>query len=206
MSPTSANFQRYGGYLGNTGRLPEAIEQLKRALDLDPLWLKAHQDLGLWYWWDNRHEEAVRQLHKALDLDPHYAAARWTLGGTYLEQRLYNEAIAEFQAARESAAGDPLYLTGLAYANAIVGKKHKALSLLREMEDLSRRQYVSPVFFAWVHIALEQNDQAMECLEKAYEERAPLLPCACSFPWFDPLRSDPRFRDLLKRMKLPLKP
>ncbi len=96
----------------------------------------------------------------------------------------------------------PFFLTGLAYTYAVMGRRDEALEILHELTALSNRQYVSSVFFVWIHIGLEAIDEAFQWFEKAVEARDFMLLSIPVFSWWDPLRSDPRFKVLLKKMGL----
>jgi hypothetical protein len=94
-----------------------------------------------------------------------------------------------------------LALLGCAYGHA--GKRPEALRLLNQLQSRSKRQYVSPYFVAWFYAGLGEGDKAFQCLEKAYTEGNPMLALLKVDPVFDPLRSDPRFQDHLRRMNFP---
>ena len=100
------------------------------------------------------------------------------------------------------SGGTPFFKAGLAYAYGVAGRRDEAIKVLHELEQLSKQTYVSSLWIVWIYIGLGETDQAFQWLDKAYEERASILVCTPTFPWFDPLRDDPRFHDLLRRMNL----
>jgi len=123
------------------------------------------------------------------------------LGEVYPQKGMYAEAVAELNKAVEISAGDDAR-SRLGYAYAVSGQKSKALRVLAELQALSRRRYVNPVDFAILYTGLGEKEQAFAWLEKAYQERADRLAFLKAEPKFDPLRSDPRYADLLRRIGL----
>ena len=95
-------------------------------------------------------------------------------------------------------------VAGLAYALSVNGRTDDALKTLAKLRTMADRQYVSPVLFVWVNVGLGEFERAFEWLHRAQAERASMLVCVPSFTWFDPLRSDPRFRELVLEMGLPV--
>jgi len=203
-NPNSAiAHQQYASYLGNLGRLEEAIEEFKLALELEPLEILWKTDLGYFYFAAGRYERALDTLRKALELDPNQPFTLWALGTVYLQKGWYEKSIEEYRRAVSMSEGRSFVSAGLAHAYAVAGRGDEAVKILQAMEGLSKKRYVSSVAKAWIHIGLGSHDRAFQCLEKAYSERATMLVNLLSFPWWDPLRSDPRFQDLLRRMNFP---
>ncbi|HET9532082.1 MAG TPA: tetratricopeptide repeat protein, partial [Blastocatellia bacterium] len=190
----------YALYLALIGRLDEAIEEIKRARELDPLSLVINTDVGWVYYLARRYDEAIDQYKRALELDPNFTLARFDLALAYSEKGMHDEAIAEMKQA-EGRGSD--YLAGLGYVYARAGKQREALESLGELKRLSKWQYVPPYHFAWVYTGLGQKDQAIAMLEKVYEEHTQHVVDFKMHPMFDPIRSDPRYQDLLKRIGLP---
>jgi tetratricopeptide (TPR) repeat protein len=193
----------YSDYLQGRGRQDEAIAEIKRALELDPLSLIINAVAGQQLYSGRRYDQAVEQLRKALEMDPNFALAHWFLGDTYEQKAEYESAIAEYQKARTASGGSTYAVAALGRAYAAAGKRREALKILGELKELSKRTYVSPYFMGSIYIALGGKDQALEWLQKAYEERDPWMGYLKVEPAFDPLRSDPRFQDLLRRMNFP---
>jgi serine/threonine protein kinase/Tfp pilus assembly protein PilF len=200
---SSASHLFYAVYLTNLGWVDEAFPKLERALELDPLSIPASQFLGYSYIVAHMYDQATRQAHKTIELDPNYPLAHSTLGIALLQKGLYDEAIGTFQKALVTGGGTPYFRAWLAQAYATSGMSAEARTILRELQALSKERYVSSVYFAWLCLALGEVDQSFEWLTKAYDERATELtwtPTACQF---DPVRDEPRFQELLRRMNLP---
>jgi adenylate cyclase len=139
-----------------------------------------------------------------LALDPDFVDAHVLFGVTLVQKKLYEEAIAEFQKAKALTGDNPDILGLLGYGYGMAGMKAEARDALQELDKLPRQhRYVAPSSKVWVYIGLGETNRAFEWLEKAYEERLWQLGFLAADPLFDPLRSDPRYTDLLRRMNLP---
>ncbi len=194
----------HGVYLHTTGRVEESIGELKRAVELDPLSLIANRELGFAFYAARQNDQAIEQYRKTLELDPNFTLTHQYLGLAYLQKSMYKEGLAEFEKALAIFPGETTTLSGLGYAYAVAGRKAEAQKVLDQLNELSKRKYVSAVSKVVVYVGLGENDKAFEWLEKAYEDRSlggPLSSIKVD-PFFDPLRSDPRFQDLLRRMNL----
>jgi serine/threonine-protein kinase len=190
----------YAVYLTNLGWVNEAFPEIRRALELDPLSVAASQFLGHSYVVARRYDEAMSQLQKTIELDPNFPLAHSSLGLALLQKGLHDEAIGSFQKALNAAGGTPIFNAYLALAFAKSGKRG---TVFQELQALSKERYISSVYFALVCLALGETDQTFEWLEKAYDERATELTWTPSAPFFDPIRDDPRFQDILRRMNFP---
>jgi tetratricopeptide (TPR) repeat protein len=186
--------QRYGVYLVASGRNEDGLAELRSALALDPASLPINADLGNFSCLSGKLDEGIEQLKKTIELAPNWPRAHVLLSNCYLEKGMWNEAIEEVQ-----KTGAPGFVVR-ARMYAATGKRDEALKIIAEMKKQSN---VSPMGLANVYNALGEKDQTFEYLEKAYAEGAPLLRALQSGKTWDPLRSDPRFKDLLKRMGLP---
>jgi tetratricopeptide (TPR) repeat protein len=132
-------------------------------------------------------------------MDPNFAVAHYQLGQALVPKHRYSEGIAELETAVKLSGGSPICASNLAYAYAVSGRKDEALEILN---DLKARSTQNPSEIALIYVGLGEKDQAMKWLEEAYEER--FNPSILLRPAFDPLRSDPRFQDLVRRIGLPL--
>lgn len=121
------------------------------------------------------------------------------LGQAYRQKGLYEEAIAEFQK-QVVLRGDPVDTAVLGHAYAVAGKRGEAEKIIKELTDLSKDRYVSPYFIALIYVGLNEKDEAFEWLEKAFNDRSAGMIFLKVEPMFDPIRSDPRFQDLLRRV------
>jgi tetratricopeptide (TPR) repeat protein len=201
LNPNYAIAHRwYSLALEFTGRLEEAIAEDKRALELDPLSLPINAYTGLTFYDVRQFDQAIEQEHKALELDPNFILAHDFLGLAYVQKSMRKEGIAEFEKALVIAPGDALSLGELGNAYALGGKRAEAQKALDQLNELSKQRYVPAMARVVVDVGLGEKDKAFEWLEKAYEERFVIQ--IKVDPQFDPLRSDPRFTDLLRRMNL----
>jgi serine/threonine protein kinase/TolB-like protein/Tfp pilus assembly protein PilF len=199
----AAGHNWYAGYLIYFGRFEEGIAEAKRARELDPLSLVINNALGGRLLIAGRVNEAIEQIQKTLEMDPNFAPAHNRLGWAYLEKGMKDEAIAEFQKEIALSGSDPDESVDLGYAYAVMGKREQAERILAKLKKKRERSFVSPVTLGIVSGALGDKDEAFAWLEKAYELRDPQLTYLKVGPRFTPLRSDPRFQDLLRRMGLP---
>jgi serine/threonine protein kinase/TolB-like protein/Tfp pilus assembly protein PilF len=192
----------YGWYLSLIGRLSEAIAQIKKAHDLDPLSLEINSDLGLSFFFAGKYEQALEQFQKALEEEPDSIWTRFFLGWSFEQMGQLEKAIAEYSKARQ-VDESPLIIAALGHAYALMGRYDEAQAALDEMKELSARRHISPYLFTIIYIALGDHDRAFAELEKDYENRSEALAWLKVDPRLDPLRSDPRFTDLLRRVGLP---
>lgn len=184
-------------------RHEEAIRAARRAQEIDPASLRANSHVGLAFYWARQYDEAIQQSRNTLELSPNLFTAHVIFGLSLVQKRMYGDAIAEFQKARAvtDSSADSLGLLGYGYGMA--GMKREARDALKELDQLLRHdRYVSPFCKVMVYIGLGEKDRAFEWLERAYEERIWLLGVLAVDPMFDPLRSDPRYTDLIRRMNL----
>jgi TolB-like protein/Flp pilus assembly protein TadD len=193
----------YAYYLADVGRLAEAQAEIECARELDPLSLIINADLGWVYYLARNYDRAVEQLRKTLELDPDFVRAHYLLGRTYLEKGMYNQAVQELQKATDLSRGNAVYLAGLGCGYAKSGKTREAMRILDELVEMrSSQAYVPPYDIALVLVALGQQDSAFTWLEKAFEENSDFKDELKVGPMLDPLRSDPRFQELLRRVGL----
>ena len=194
--------QWYGEYLAALGQHDEAIRSFQRAIDLDPLSLIIHATLGRHgYHFVRRYDEAILQLRKTLEMDAHFWVAHHWLGFTYAVVGLFPEALAEIRAAQQLSDNVEIAAV-LGYTLGRAGQIPEARTALDDLEQSSRTRYVSPLLFALVSIGLGEHDEAFRWLERGYEDRSQMLSELKVEAAFDPLRSDPRFADLLRRVGL----
>ncbi len=198
-------YQWYADALTVTGRAEEALGQMKRARELDPLSLSVIRDTGRIYYYTRRFEEAAAHCRKALELDSGFYPALVTLGDTLLQQKNYQEAIANYQSAVDLSHGMGLMRALLAHAYAVSGRSGEAQKILDDLLAGSQQRPIPAFDVAVVYAGMGRKDEAFEWLEKAYRERSYRLIYIGVDPLFDPLRSDERFKDLLRRIGLPLK-
>jgi serine/threonine protein kinase/tetratricopeptide (TPR) repeat protein len=195
-------YQWFGEYLAAVGRHQEAIAAFKRAIELDPLSLIIHATLGRHgYYFARQYDQAIAQLQKTLEMDASFWVARLWLGWAYANTGRLPEALAELQTARRLDNNLEI-LAALGCTYGLLGRRPEAQQVLDELQELSRARYVSPMLGALIATAMGEHDQAFEWLEKSYADRAQMMSELKAEPAFDPLRADPRFADLLRRVGL----
>src|SRR6266849_7646021 len=203
LNPNSANAHLwYGDFLSNTGRLEDGMRETKRAKDLDPLSLIINTKLGWQFYLSSQYDQAVEQLRKVLEIDQKFAPARRILEGVYSQMGKQKEAVAE----REkfvSLSGSPELAASIEEDFKKSGYKGVLRGWLDGMTEISKHGYVSSYSIAEGYMRMGEKDKAFDWLEKAYEEHDSGLVSIGVEPMFDPVRRDPRFRDILRRMKLP---
>jgi TolB-like protein/DNA-binding winged helix-turn-helix (wHTH) protein/Tfp pilus assembly protein PilF len=191
----------YGWHLAALGRHGEAIAEVQKAVSLDPLSPSIGADLAEEFLVAHRFEEAVTQSQKTLILDPFFASAHYVLGQAFVQKHNYNEAIAELQKAIELSPGSTAFKANLAYTYAASGMRDKAIKILDDLKSRAAQSFSNAPEIAMIYVGLNDKDQAMAWLEKGYAEH--FSPWVLMRPCFDPLRSDPAFQDLVRRIGLP---
>jgi TolB-like protein/DNA-binding winged helix-turn-helix (wHTH) protein/Tfp pilus assembly protein PilF len=189
--------QWYSWHLIEMGRNSEAIDQMRKAESLDPLSLIISADMADALLIARHYDEAVQQSRKAIGMDSNFAVAHYELGQALVQEQMYNEAIAELHKAIELSGGSTACTSNLAYAYGVLGRRNEAVKILNELKNQPEKNASE---IALIYVGLAESDEAMAWLEKAYEQR--FNSSILLRPAFDPLRSDPRFQDLLRRLGL----
>jgi serine/threonine-protein kinase len=192
----------YSFYLYALGRTDESVATLKQGLQSDPLSLPFNTNLGYAYYYAHRYDDAIESARNTLEIDPNSFYARLLLGNAYQLKGQYDAAIAEYRKLRDQDEG-PWAIAYLGNVYAVSGRKDEAQKALAQLQDLAKRRYVSPFFFALVYTGLGDQNQALAYLDKAYEEHNDYLAYLKVEPLFDPLRSDPRFQELIRKIGFP---
>ena len=191
----------YAWHLTTLGRNSEAVAEMKKAESLDPLSLIISDDLAEELLIAHRYDEAMQQSRKTIDMDSSFAVGHYELGQIFVQKRAYDQAIAELSRAVELSGSSTTCVSNLAFAYAVSGRTTEAQKIL---DDLKKRStgggYSNAPEIALVYVGLNDKNQAMVWLEKAYQER--FNPSILMRPAFDSLRSYPPFRDLLRRIGL----
>jgi tetratricopeptide (TPR) repeat protein len=191
----------YAWHLSHIGRNKEAIAEMRKAEDLDPLSLIIKTELAELLVLAHAYDESIRQSRKTIEMDPNFALAHNQLGQAYFQKQMYEPAIAELEKSVQLSGGSPACIANLARAYAASGRRSEAEVLLSDLKKRSSPSASLASQIAIVYAALGDRDQAIDWLEKGYEER--FNPGVLLRPGLDPLRSDPRFQDLLHRVGLP---
>jgi TolB-like protein/Flp pilus assembly protein TadD len=206
LDPNSAvAHYRYGSeYLTVVGRHEEAIAEVKRALEIEPLDLNVQAGLTRAYLWGGRTDLALEQAKKAYDLDPNFPVGRLHLGFVYNHKGMYDDVIKLTDAPLQTNPNHQHMLLIRGYAYAKSGRRREAEEVLTKFREIEKQEYVIHGFTAAIFAALGDKDKAFAELDKSVELRDSWIKWIKSDVMFDPLRDDPRFKEILKRLNLPL--
>ncbi len=184
------------------GRTEKALTSIRRALELDPLDSFAYWTASDVYYMSRQYDQAITQLQEALSLFPNDPFLHSRLGWSYVQKGMFTEAFSELDRAVNLFPEETEFSWMLGHAYAVAGKTAQARKILDDLHSLAETQYVLPYGFALIHTGLGEYEEALEWLERAYQDRNLWMPFLQVEPRWDPLRSDPRFQDLLCRMNL----
>ncbi|HEV2884573.1 MAG TPA: protein kinase [Pyrinomonadaceae bacterium] len=194
--------QWYSNLLAAQGRFEEAIAEIKKAQEINPLSLMDRSICGWTYYHARQYELAERELKATLDIDRNFSNSHLMLGFVYERMGRYQESLVELTETLKMMPGSTVPYFPLGYTLAVSGKRQEALDIVEHLKKLAKQSYVSPYFLANLYTALGNFDEAFKWLERAYESRDEWLIWLGTEPKLDPLRSDPRFEDLLRRVGL----
>jgi TolB-like protein/DNA-binding winged helix-turn-helix (wHTH) protein/Flp pilus assembly protein TadD len=201
LSPSYATaHQWYAWHLIVLGRNNESVTEIRKAQSLDPLSLIIGADMADILLIARRYDESIEQSRKTMEMDSRFAVAHYQLGQAFVQKHMFNEGIAELQKAIGFSGGNKAFRSNLAYAYARSGRRKEAEEILNDLKNRSNNGFSNASEIALVYVGLDETDQAMTWLQKAYEER--FNPSVLLRPCFDSLRSDPRFQDLWRRIGL----
>jgi TolB-like protein/DNA-binding winged helix-turn-helix (wHTH) protein/Flp pilus assembly protein TadD len=189
----------YAWHLSVSGRYDEAIAEMRKAQNLDPLSLIINADLAELLLIARLYDDSVQQSRKTIEMDSNFALAHNQLGLAYLGKQMHDEAITELQKAVRLSGSSPTCVANLASAYAASGKRSEAEKLLSHLKRSNPRYSYAPDI-AVIYTALGDRDQAINWVQKGYEGR--FNPSVLLRPGFDPLRSEPRFQNLVRRIGL----
>ena len=203
LSPNYATaYQWYFRLLVTLGRFDEGALMIKRAQELDPLSIIITLNLSVMYQLQNDHDASIENSRKIIELDPNFSTAYDFLGRSLLAKGRNAEAIANFEKLVELSNRADWVLGDLGYAFGVSGKRTEATAIAKELEELYAKKKTTGLSVAKVYAGLGEKNKAFEWLEKDFESRADMGNIRWEFG-YEPLRNDPRFKDLLKRMGLP---
>jgi DNA-binding winged helix-turn-helix (wHTH) protein/Flp pilus assembly protein TadD len=194
--------QAYGAYLAATGKAEEALRELRRSEEIDPLSPMVNVGVAWGLYVTRDFQGASEQCWKVLAMEPKFGAAQLTLGLAYAQMGLTEDALVELHNARTHLGDQPAVLAALAHVYACTGETGEAAGILGELENLSRRRYVSPYWPGLVYTGLGDHVRALELLGRACEERDVWLTWLGVEPRFDALRTARRFQELLRNVGL----
>ena len=193
----------YSIYLVCMGRREEAVKEVRRAEELEPLSVSVKAHVAFILYFARRYDEALEAGKKAVELDASSSVAHQRLGSAYEQKGMFPEAVAEFKKAVDGSHRVQLAVSSLAHVFALAGERTEAERLLAELQARSKSEYVSSYLIAQIYLALGEKELAFKSLERAYAERSIDLVLAKVDPRLDPLRDDPRYQELLKRIGFP---
>jgi len=193
----------YPFYLSSIGRSEETLEVAKGALDLDPASPAVSHSLAVQLYLARKFDRAIEQAHDTLEMDANFAISYAVLGEVYLSKGMYREGLSALEKYSALSRSGAASLALLGYSHARLGERKESLQVIEALKAASKQSFVPALFVALVYAGLEDKDQAFTWLEKAYEERFNRLAYLKVEALWHPLRSDPRFADLLRRVGIP---
>jgi DNA-binding winged helix-turn-helix (wHTH) protein/TolB-like protein/Tfp pilus assembly protein PilF len=199
----AASHQWYSIYLLTAGRPAEAFREIQLAQQRDPLSLSVNTDLGFYYYYTGQYDEALKQLKFVLGVNPDFAPAHLWLGRTYQELGKFDDALAEYRRVEDRIRDWPVSIAARGFVAGAAGRPTLALEALAELKKLSGRRFVTSYGVALIHAGLGQNDEAFASLNKAFDEKSNWLVWLRLDPRWNALRPDPRFTELVNRMRFP---
>jgi TolB-like protein/DNA-binding winged helix-turn-helix (wHTH) protein/Tfp pilus assembly protein PilF len=194
--------QYYAQFLRQSGRLDEALVVIRRAERLNPLDLLSKTMVGWPLLNSHRYDEALEQFGRVLELDPNYSLAIYNRGLAYALTGRHEEALEAARVSRALMGTDPHAKAMQSFALARAGLRSESLELVDDLKRGFERGEVEAFLVAWPYIWLGEPEQALDWLERSFEARSPFLPNFTSEPYCDPLRTEPRFQALRRKMEL----
>lgn len=204
LNPSDAEaHRRYSNYLLALGRFQEALFEVQRAQELDPISLLTSVNAGWTFYFVRQYDRAIEQCERALQLDANSDGAHSCLGQSYRAKARHAQAVAESERAVILSHGNPPRLVGLGRVYAAFDRQDDAKKIRKQLSELAKHSYVAPYYFAMIDAALGDQDQAIAALEQAYADRDIYMTWLKVDDAFDPIRANPQFQDLLRRVGLP---
>jgi serine/threonine-protein kinase len=204
INPASAlAHNEYAMYLAAVGRVGDAMTEIARAQEADPGSAIVGTNRGWCLLYSRKSTDAVEQFRRTLQLDPNYLGAHWGLGAAYAQEAQFEDAIAELKRAITLSEGSPLIIGHLGFVYGISGSTPQAAASMQELKRLAEREYVPSTALALVSLGMGNRAAALDLLDRAYDEHDFSLVFLEVAPWFERIRSEPRFQQLLRRMQSP---
>jgi len=204
LNPNYATAHDYYSYfLLAMRRYDEARHEIDRALQLDPLSLPINTDVAFQMFYRGRYDDAIVQLKKALEMNPKYPLGHLWLGRCYQMKGMYDDSLREYKATDEALPNWAVTIAGIGNLQAIAGKHEDALHTIERLDSLAKNKYVTPYGYALVYAGMKDKDKAFRYLNRAYDDRSNWLVWLRFDPRWEPIHSDPRFADLVRRIGYP---
>jgi tetratricopeptide (TPR) repeat protein len=194
----------FADYLKAMAGFDEALAEIEKARELDPLSLAINIGAGHVLYLSRQYDQAIEEYQRAVELDPSFIATHVWFGRPYLEKGRFAEAIAELETAVRLSGQSTLALAMLGHGLASVGRTDEALQILKKLKERSKNQYVPSYWIAVIYNGFKDRDQTLAWLWKAFEERSSWLVWSNVEPRFAWLRDDPDFGALRQAMKFPM--
>jgi TolB-like protein/Tfp pilus assembly protein PilF len=203
LNPNSANTRLTysASLLIQTGRFHDALNQVNAAMSLDPNSVLVRSLRGWCLYLARRYDDALKQLHEALDMDCNFAFGQFTCGFVCMQKGMLDEALSCFQEACRLTRSQPQIIAGLGHLYGYLGRIAEAQKTVEELLTLQRSRYVAPTSFALALVTQDRPAETMNWLEKAAEDRDPILPVLVHYPAFDAYRRQVRFTNLMQKMR-----
>ncbi len=204
LNPNYANGHHwFAEFLSLEGRHEEAIGEAEHARELDPVSSIINTWVGSRYFFAHKYDTAMDVSRGAVDMDPNFVPAHLVLGQAYEQSGMLGQAIAEFDKAVQMSGGGAVYVSSLAHAYALAGRRTEAEQRRRDLRRLSEQRFVSSYDLAVASVGLRNASETLGLLNKAIDERSPRVAFIGIDPRFDGLRSSDRFQQLKTRLGLP---
>jgi len=191
----------YAHFLVSHERSEEALAESCKALELEPLSPVMNLHLGWHYWCARQFDAALEQLAKTLELEPNYGLAYWYRGLAYALTHRYAQALRELAAARRLLKSSQMVEADVGYVHALAGDRGRARKVIATLKRRAGRRYINPFELALIHVGLGDREAAFACLETAFSERSDVLVYLRVDPRLDPIRDDPRYSALDRRVR-----
>jgi len=192
----------YALFLAAMGRHQESFVEIKRALDIDPTLAQLNMVHGMLFYLARFYDRAIEELTKAVELDPHHVLAMFYLGLAHLECGRSDEALVLVSRAAELNMNAGFFVQGIGYVHASAGRKDLARGILERIEEIKTKTHISPVYQAFIYCRLGEYDKAFEWFDRAYEDGDHWLEFIKIWPGVDPVRTDPRYDELIRKLGL----
>ena len=193
----------FADYLKAMGRFDEALAEIKKAQQLDPLSLAINIGVGHVLYLSGQYDRAIEQYRRAVELDPGFVVTHVWFGRPYLEKGMFLEAIAELETAVKLSGESTLALAMLGHVLASAGRRDRAMQILENLKGRSTSKYIPSYWIAVIYNGFRDREQTVAWMRKAFDERSSWLVWSNVEPRFAWLRNDPDFAALIKEMKFP---